>query len=223
MNNINGQDEYIKKAFDYAWGYFSVHATQRLQCVNFFFVASAFLVAAYGGAINYEKYPVAAAFAILGAIVTFIFHKIDFRIRKLVHLSEFALRKMEDSMASSLNIPELKILEQADNPAPGTWKYSRAFRYLYASIGFGFVLAAVFATWKMYDGPGLSRPSLALIGAVASTPIMLLFAYELLTMANDISKQRQTMTASQIVILTMSAATVACALLIAVFVYVVRG
>jgi len=48
MTTPSDPDEIAKQAREHAWNWFALHATQRLQAFNFFVVATAFLIAAYG-------------------------------------------------------------------------------------------------------------------------------------------------------------------------------
>ena len=47
-------------ALEHAWQWFALHARQRMQCVNFFLVAVAFLAAAFVTGLKDDYYAVAA-------------------------------------------------------------------------------------------------------------------------------------------------------------------
>jgi hypothetical protein len=91
-------DEIAKQAREHAWNWFALHATQRMQALNFFFVATAFLLAAYGSLL--EKHPSAAAIiGAVGAWLTFCFNRLDVRNRQLVEDGEKALKVSQEHLA----------------------------------------------------------------------------------------------------------------------------
>jgi hypothetical protein len=135
-----------KLAFDYAWGWFSLHAEQRMQAVNFFLIAIAFLAASYVSAIV-GKYPaLAAGIGVVGAFSSFIFYRIERRIRGLIKAAEAALRPIEREMAARSGIEEFKIVEQVEATPKGAWSYHKVFSALYGVVGSGFVLGVFYAS-----------------------------------------------------------------------------
>src|SRR5580700_7057577 len=134
-----------KIAFDYAWNYFSLHAGQRMQSVNFFLVAASFLVGAYVAAMGGNRPGLAAGISTVGAISSFVFFRIERRVRGLLHAAEAALSPIEARIASETANPALRILEQAEKTAPDAWKYSKVFRILYFVIGVAFFAGAIYA------------------------------------------------------------------------------
>lgn len=134
-----------KMAFDYAWGYFTVHAGQRMQSVNFFLLAAAFLVGAYVNAMANGHPGLAVGISLLGGFASLIFFRIERRVRELIHAAEAALRPIEEAMARRTEIPALRILHSVAAVTPGAWHYSKVFKMLYLAVGIGFVLAAIYA------------------------------------------------------------------------------
>ncbi len=134
-----------KMAFDYAWNYFSLHSGQRLQSVNFFIIAAAFLAGAYVTATVGGRPGLAIGLSIVGAFSSLIFYRIERRIRELIHAAEAALRPIEKAMASQTEIPNLLILEKVEAVTPGAWHYSKVFRTLYITVGLAFAVAAIYA------------------------------------------------------------------------------
>jgi hypothetical protein len=103
-------NEIAKQAREHAWNWFALHATQRMQAFNFFFVATAFLIAAYGSLL--EKHPgVAGALAVLGAWLAFLFNRLDVRNRQLVEAGERALKISQGHLASLAQNPNLKLVD----------------------------------------------------------------------------------------------------------------
>ena len=85
-NGVSRSDRVRKQGRDYAWNWFALHAAQRMQTFNFFLVATAFLIAGYASLLEKHR---GAAFgvALLGAWLTFWFHRLDTRSRQLVKAS----------------------------------------------------------------------------------------------------------------------------------------
>jgi len=179
MNSADPDEPLVHKlAFEYAWGYFSLHAGQRMQSVNFFLLAASFLVAAYVSAITGQHPGLAAGISLVGASSSFVFYRIERRVRGLLQAAEHALHPMEQIMADSTNNPALLILKSVDQAAPGAWPYSKVFRILYFVVGLGFLAAAIYAVISQV---GLTPNTTTLYPTVlklASGVILLLFAVE---------------------------------------------
>src|SRR5258708_39837328 len=95
MNNESKSlaEETQKYAFDrgldHAWQWFTLHATQRMQAVNFFLVATAFLSTAYVAALRFPS--VAVGVSALGALFSLVFYRFEIRIQELVKAGAKAL------------------------------------------------------------------------------------------------------------------------------------
>jgi hypothetical protein len=125
----NDPDEIAKQAREHAWNWFALHATQRVQAFNFFVVATAFLIAAYGSLL--EKHPDAAGIlAGVGAWLTFWFNRLDVRNRKLVEAGEQALKVSQEHLASLTQNPHLKIVDGTERPASSGPFYRRLIKWL---------------------------------------------------------------------------------------------
>jgi hypothetical protein len=88
--------EQEKDAQAYAWNWFALHAGQRLQLVNFWLVAVAFLAGAYVQAKSSHLYAVALGVSVTGAVASIAFSRLDARTRQLVQVAEAALGRLED-------------------------------------------------------------------------------------------------------------------------------
>lgn len=167
-----------KLAFDYAWGYFALHAGQRMQSVNFFLVAVSFLAAAYISAMVGKHPGLAAGVSLVGASSSFVFYRIERRVRGLLHAAEIALGPMERAMAAETDNPGLRILESVDSVPSDAWSYSKVFRILYAVVGLGFSAGTIYAVIGQI---ALTPNTTSLFPAVlrlASGIALLLFAFE---------------------------------------------
>ena len=86
-------------ALDHAWDWFALHARQRMQCVNFFFVAVAFLATAYGTALTKDLHELATGICVLGVLISYWFHRLDQRTRDLVDAGRDALKPLQQRLA----------------------------------------------------------------------------------------------------------------------------
>jgi hypothetical protein len=81
--------------FQYAWRWFSYHAKQRVNMLNYFLVGIGILANAYVVAISSKLYPVAGAIGLAGAFVSVCFLMLDVRNQALVGYAQAVLRKLE--------------------------------------------------------------------------------------------------------------------------------
>ncbi len=84
-----------KAQLDYAWEWFSYHATQRTNMLNYFLVGIGILANAYVAAVTAKYTLVALSIAILGAVVSFSFFMLELRNRSLVGYAQHVLRRLE--------------------------------------------------------------------------------------------------------------------------------
>ena len=85
-----------REAQAYAWNWFVLHSGQRLQMVNFWLVAVAFLAAAFVQAIASHLSVVALGVSITGLVASISFMRLDVRTRQLVRIAENALQSLEE-------------------------------------------------------------------------------------------------------------------------------
>ena len=100
--------------FEYALRYFEVHANQRMSTFNFFIILDVLLITALVASFDNDfLYPnVAYAISIFIVFISFIFWKLDQRVRYLITHAEKALSKLEGAKISkNQDFPNL-ILEK---------------------------------------------------------------------------------------------------------------
>lgn len=85
----------------YAWNWFALHSSQRMQLVNFWLVAIAFLGAAFVQARTSNLMPVAVGVCVAGATASIAFMLLDARTRSLVRVAEQALAHMENARTAA--------------------------------------------------------------------------------------------------------------------------
>jgi hypothetical protein len=134
------------KAQTYAWNWFALHAGQRLQLVNFWLVAIAFLAAAYVQARSNHMTAIAFGVSVTGVVSSVAFVRLDVRTRQLVQVAESALRHFEASGVAA-GMDEVTELVRASHQARRSRfdSYRVIIQGLQLSVAFIFVLAAVFS------------------------------------------------------------------------------
>lgn len=130
----------------YAWNWFALHAGQRLQLVNFWLVAVAFLASAYVQARTSHMSAIAFGVSITGVVSSLAFMRLDARTRQLVQVAENALSFFEASgVAAGMNhVTELvKASHQIRRSRFDSYRV--IIQGLQLSVACMFVLAAIFS------------------------------------------------------------------------------
>jgi hypothetical protein len=129
----------------YAWNWFALHSGQRLQLVNFWLVAVAFLAAAYVQSDISHARPIAAGVALVGMVSSIAFQRLDVRTRQLSRIAEDVLREIEQEWIAQ-GASESVSLVQRSHEARQTWVDS----YRVIIQGLQFSVALVFAAAFIY-------------------------------------------------------------------------
>jgi hypothetical protein len=130
----------------YAWNWFAMHAGQRLQLVNFWLVAVAFLATAFVQSQISHVRPIAAGVALIGAVASLAFQRLDARTRQLSQVAEDALRGFEDEwVAQGAN--ELIALVKRSRDVRKSWadSYRIIIQGLQLCVALVFVAAFIYA------------------------------------------------------------------------------
>ncbi len=146
INAENQKRATEKDALEHAWGWFALHARQRMYCVNFFLVAVAFLAAGYVTAVSGKLYGLAAGTSFLGAWIAGWFHRLDFRTGELVEAGRDAMKPLQHGLAEATGIGELELVKRV---VPGRkWtSYSDVLWMLHWTTLLAFVAGAVYALY----------------------------------------------------------------------------
>jgi hypothetical protein len=88
-------------AMNHAWSWFALHSAQRMQMINFYILAMAFLTAGYATVAAAGKYSVAVFIAMGGIAVSGLFNAFDARTRELVRGAEPALIRLEQEFGDA--------------------------------------------------------------------------------------------------------------------------
>jgi hypothetical protein len=134
----------VADGLDHAWAWFALHAGQRMQLINYFIVAVAFVTAAYAASVSAGRNWVAGAISAGGIILCVAFELLDVRTRQLVRLGEQALISLESCLAERANTPELNLVARAGARARGT-SYRFVLRMLTRAGILLFICGAVVA------------------------------------------------------------------------------
>lgn len=140
----------IRDALDHSWAWFELHASQRMNLINYFLVATAFLAAAYVGALQVDLSAIAAIICLLGVVSSVSFHRVEVRTRDLVKLGEAALDQLEAKMVNVTGIEELMFTSRANCRSKGFTSYGWGIRALHFSTTAFFLSGLLYATWSLF-------------------------------------------------------------------------
>ena len=131
----------------YAWNWFALHAGQRLQLVNFWLVAVAFLAAAFVQAKASHLTAIAFGVSVTGAVSSLAFVRLDVRTRQLVRVAENALSRYFEKENTAAGADKAFELTKASMLARG-WgfdSYRVIIQGLQISVAAMFLLAAIYS------------------------------------------------------------------------------
>lgn len=129
----------------YAWNWFALHSGQRMQLVNFWLVAVAFLGAAFVQARVGNLRVVAIGVCAAGAVASIAFSQLDARTRRLIHVSESVLKTLEDQRVVAGADSNTRMVTAADFA-----RSHRASSYRIVIQGLQLSVAALFMAAGVY-------------------------------------------------------------------------
>ncbi|WP_427894060.1 hypothetical protein ACQHIV_13065 [Kribbella sp. GL6] len=140
------ESDVLEAALQHGWSWFSLHAVQRMQVINHYLVAVAFLTAAYGSLAAARHWMIAAAVATTGVVVSLVFDLLDSRTRELIGLCEPALSQLEERLSREANVDLMMVL-RASKPHRRRVSYrvliSTLTRFGLAAFAIGVVVAVI--------------------------------------------------------------------------------
>jgi hypothetical protein len=145
MSENHPESTAFRIGLDHAWAWFQLHAGQRMQLVNFWLVASAFLASALVTAASRSHYALSLILGLSGLVATVCFHRLEHRTRRLVHVGEGAIRHLQRTMAEATGIDELEMVLAADHHSRILGGYGQIIRVLHAAGALAFAGAAVWS------------------------------------------------------------------------------
>jgi hypothetical protein len=141
----HADSEALRLAIDHSWAWFALHAGQRMQLVNYFVVAAAFITAGYATSVAANRDVVAGFIGIAGAAMSLGFARLEIRTRELVQIAEPALLQLETRLATLTNVTGLDFVAQVEHPARKRSSYGFVIRALTSFAGGLFISAAAYA------------------------------------------------------------------------------
>ncbi len=142
-SGTGAMEDDLGMALDHAWAWFSLHAGQRMQLVNFLLISAAFVVAGYATALRNGTQVAAGAIAVAGVVVALGFWRLDVRTRELVRAAEAPLRELQHELATRTGITSLRLVDAVAVTGPLT-SYASVLRVLCASCGMLAALGALY-------------------------------------------------------------------------------
>lgn len=134
-------------ALTHAWDWFQLHAKQRMQCVNFFLVAVAFLVAAFVTVLKEQHYAVGAAIGLFAAWLSWWFRRLELRTKALVKAGERAMKPLQGRLSDKVSIPELEILRLVETPEKKWTSYGDVLWVLHWTTFVVFLIGSCYALY----------------------------------------------------------------------------
>jgi hypothetical protein len=128
----------------YAWNWFALHSSQRMQLVNFWLVAIAFLGAAFVQARASNLIAVAFGICVAGVFSNVAFLLLDRRTRELIAVAEAALRLGEDAWTAAGEPDAVRLAHRAGtHRSPRTPSYYKVIQGVQALMAALFVIAGI--------------------------------------------------------------------------------
>jgi hypothetical protein len=145
-----------KDELDHAWRYFQLHATQRITVFNFYVAASGLVIAgliySLRGGEETALYSVIAGIALF--LLSFVFSKMDKRVKEMIKSSEKTISRIE---ASSIEEPKHRVMtmEQEEEAATryslfGNWTYGQSFRRIFWVGGAFGLIGSALGAWQVW-------------------------------------------------------------------------
>ena len=160
----------LDKGIDHAWQWFSLHATHRMQAVDFFLVTSAFLSAAYVSALHFTLPVVAAGVGLLGVLASVFFFLFEMRIRELVKAAEDALRPAQRALAQETGVEAFEICEIVEVAKFRYSSYHRVITLLYCVTAIAFLGGILYALCP-HAAPGFDSTSMVASWSTFALPL----------------------------------------------------
>lgn len=168
-----------KEALDHAWNWFSLHAGQRLQCVYFFVLASAALVAGFASTLTANKQGTAFVITLVGTFISIVFNLLERRTKELVKAGEAAMREFERRLTAKTGVAELMLVERVEETKiTRAASYSKAINAIHEVAVVAWIGAAVYVWRLMYPGGTPNFAGLNVLGlALNAAGVALLFFF----------------------------------------------
>jgi len=147
----------IDQGYQYAWGWFSYHAAQRLNAYRFFLIMIGVVIVGYLKCVEMHWPRFGVVVGLFGALIAVAFWLLEIRNEELVHCGRAALDKLEAQFLMTIRKDEKSraFLEESLDPIskmllPRRWrptlvKYRFWLRSIYGVTLLGFMLTTAYA------------------------------------------------------------------------------
>jgi hypothetical protein len=143
-------DDPFTPAMTYAWNWFSLHSNQRMQLVNFWIVAMAFMAAAFAAVSQKDLWWISSGLAFCGLATTYAFAYLELRTRVLIDIGRDALRTLEVQLMLATGMPSMNLAQTGKANGRNVMKYKHAIGLLHAVIGSAWLAATIYAMAKAF-------------------------------------------------------------------------
>ncbi|HYL31999.1 MAG TPA: hypothetical protein VEU53_02475 [Stellaceae bacterium] len=134
---------------DHAWKWFEFHAAQRMTVFRFYLIMVGALGAGYIASLKDDHVAIALIIAVFGAIASVLFWRLDQRVSDLIKHGENALSQIENQLAQSSGISDIKIIIKTEQKSK--WplnSYRRIFRTIFIMAFCCFLIAAIVPVYR---------------------------------------------------------------------------
>jgi hypothetical protein len=138
----------LRDVLDHSWKWFELHASQRMQLINYFLVAVAFLSAAYAAGLRDDAPEVSAAVSVLGVILSVCFQRIEARTRQLIKLGEQSMNEVETIMKYQFELSNIMLVQRAEEQRSRFTSYRTVIRDLHWSTLIIFAIGFLYALYR---------------------------------------------------------------------------
>lgn len=126
---MDGENRQI--AFDHAWKWFELHASQRMQLFRFYIILVGICLAGYATARKEGIFPFQVLLPVFGTLVTFCFISLDSRTRRLIKIAEVALDSIETDFSYLKENEKFNFIKKADDAAKTQLTYTSSFKIMH--------------------------------------------------------------------------------------------
>jgi hypothetical protein len=142
----------ITVELDHAWKWFEYHATQRMTVFRFYLIMVGAIGAGYIASLKDNDDLIALIIAIFGASGSILFWRLDQRVSDLIKHGEDALSQIEDRLAKSSRIKNIRIIDRMEKKSNRLLNsYRRIFCTMFILAFGSFFIAAIYALIRAID------------------------------------------------------------------------
>jgi hypothetical protein len=148
MTSRGTDHEALALALDHAWRWYENRRGRAYQILNALLICLAVMAAAYPAALSADMYGVAGVISLLTGVVLVAAHSESTRLQASALLAEDAIKKIQEHLATALDIASLRLIEreQALHPPPRL-QWMHPISRVLVGLGVLVSLSGAFYTW----------------------------------------------------------------------------